>query len=86
MNIRDESARCLLCANAKCTNACPKRFDPARMIRAVRFDNAHCAAKYVNDNICAECDGKCESACIHPDFALRIRNITNYHFRQTTVV
>lgn len=80
MNIRDESARCLLCANAKCTNVCPKRFDPARMIRAVRFDNAHCAAKYVNDNICAECDGKCESACIHPDFSLRIRNIASALF------
>ena len=75
MNIRDESARCLLCANAKCTKACPKHFDPARMMRAVRFDNAECAAKYVNTDICAECDGKCENACIHPDFSIRIRNI-----------
>ncbi|MDD6735535.1 MAG: NAD-dependent dihydropyrimidine dehydrogenase subunit PreA [Clostridiales bacterium] len=75
MNIRDESARCLLCANAKCTNVCPQQFDPARMIRAVRFDNAECAAKYINCNICAECDGKCESACMHPDFPIRIRKI-----------
>lgn len=75
MNIPDESARCLLCANAKCTNVCPKQFDPARMIRAVRFDNAKCAAKYINCDICAECDGKCESACIHPDFPIRIRKI-----------
>lgn len=75
MDIRDESARCLLCANAKCTNGCPKQFDPARMIRAVRFDNAGCAAKYINCNSCAECDGKCESACIHPDFPIRIRKI-----------
>ena len=77
MNIRDESARCLLCANANCTKACPKHFDPAGMIRAVRFDNARCAAKYINTDICAECDGKCESACIHPDFALRIRNMAS---------
>ena len=75
MNIRDESARCLLCANAKCTNACPKHFDPARMIRAVRFDNARCAAKYINTDVCGKCDGKCEKGCIHPDFALRIRNM-----------
>lgn len=75
MNIRHESARCLLCANAKCTNACPQHFDPARMIQAVRFDNAECAAKYINTNICAKCDGKCESSCIHPDFSIRIRDI-----------
>ena len=75
MNIRDESARCLLCANAKCTNACPKHFDPARMIRAVRFDNAQCASKYVSTDICAKCDGKCERECIHPDFSIRIRDI-----------
>lgn len=57
------------------TNACPEHFDPARMIRAVRFDNARCASKYVNTAVCAECEVKCESACIHPDFALRIRNM-----------
>lgn len=73
MNIRDESARCLLCANAKCTTACPNGFDPSRMIRAVRFDNSECAAKYINTDICAVCDGKCERECIHPDFSIRIR-------------
>ena len=75
MNIRDESARCLLCANAECTSACPKHFAPARMIRAVRFDNAECAAKYADTDICAECDGECEKKCIHPDFPIRIRDI-----------
>ena len=75
MNIRDESARCLLCANAKCTNACQKHFDPSSMIRALRFDNAQCAAKYINPDICAKCDGICEDSCIHPDFSIRIRNI-----------
>lgn len=75
MNIRDESARCLLCASNRCTKACPQHFDPARMIRAVRFDNAQCAAKYINSDICAKCDGKCENSCIHPDFPIRIRDI-----------
>lgn len=75
MNIRDESARCLLCADAKCKKACPKRFDPSKMIRAVRFDNAECAAHYIDTSACAECDGKCEKACIQPDFPIRIRSM-----------
>lgn len=75
MNIRDESARCLLCANAKCVTACPKHFDPAKMIMSVRFDNAQCAGKYVDADVCARCDGKCEIECIQPDFPIRIRNI-----------
>lgn len=75
MNIRDESARCLLCADAKCTKACPSRYDPARMIRAVRFDNPECAAQFIDINACAACDGKCETACIHPDFSVRIRKM-----------
>lgn len=75
MNISDEAARCLLCENAKCASACPKHFEPARMIRAVRFDNSECAAEYINTGICAECDGMCERNCIHPDFPIRIRNM-----------
>lgn len=75
MNIQNESARCLLCAKAKCTNACPKHFDPARMIRAVRFDNERCAAEYISPDICTECGGECENNCIHPDFPIRIRDM-----------
>lgn len=73
MNICQESARCLLCANPKCTAACPQKLDPARMIRAVRFENSECAAQFIDINACAECQGDCEKACIHPDFAIRIR-------------
>lgn len=75
MNIREESARCLLCENAACTKACPRQFDPARMIRAVRFENTECAAKTVRPELCAGCDGGCEKACIHPDFPVRIRSV-----------
>ena len=75
MNIREESARCLLCENVACTKACPKRYDPASMIRAVRFENAECAAKAIHPELCAGCDGSCEKACIHPDYPIRIRRI-----------
>lgn len=77
MNIRDEAARCLLCANAKCTSACPNGFDPSRAVRAVRFDNAECAAEFTDTDICAKCGGMCEKACIHPDFPIRIRSIVS---------
>ena len=43
------------------------------MIRAVRFENSECAAQFIDINACAECQGDCEKACIHPDFAIRIR-------------
>lgn len=75
MNIYDEAARCLLCANPKCTKSCSKMYDPARMIRSVRFDNSECAAHYVNTNACSDCSGECEKGCIHPDFPIRIKQI-----------
>ena len=37
VNIYEEANRCLLCQNAPCTKAC-KTGDPARAIRAIRFD------------------------------------------------
>lgn len=38
INIYEEAARCLLCADAPCSKAC-KNGDPARAIRAVRPSN-----------------------------------------------
>ena len=38
MKLQEEAARCLLCQDAPCTKACGKG-DPARAVRAVRFDN-----------------------------------------------
>ena len=38
--LNNESARCMLCAEAPCTAACPGGFDPARFVRAARFENA----------------------------------------------
>ena len=38
LHLKQEAVRCLLCENAPCTAACPQG-DPARAVRAVRFDN-----------------------------------------------
>ena len=47
MHIQEEAARCLLCADAPCSKAC-KNGDPARAMRAIRFDSltltAHAAS------------------------------------------
>ena len=73
MHIYEEASRCLLCENAPCTKACING-DPARAIRAIRFDNAGNALKWV-----ARCsDGdleRAEQACIHYDRPIRIREM-----------
>lgn len=73
LNTYLESSRCLLCADAPCTKACDKGLDPARGIRAVRFENIQCAGLYFNSDDCAGCEAPCEGACIHYDFPIRIR-------------
>ena len=50
---REEAARCLLCENAPCTKAC-KTGDPARAIRAIRFDNEKNAWRWIKD--CCDAD------------------------------
>lgn len=37
--LKEEAARCLLCLEGACTAACEKGFDPARAVRAIRFEN-----------------------------------------------
>ncbi len=73
MNILEEASRCLLCADAPCSKAC-KGGDPARAIRAIRFENQAIARKWVSG--CTEEDLEAaEKACIHYDFPIRIREI-----------
>lgn len=72
-----ESTRCLLCHDAPCTAACKRGIDPARGIRALRFENDQCVGLYLNQDTCSDCDAPCEKACIQPDFALRIRQIAD---------
>lgn len=70
-----ESCRCLTCHAAPCTEACVRGNDPARGVRALKFENAKCAGQYFNREACAGCDAPCEQACIHPDFPIRIKQM-----------
>lgn len=73
LHIDEESARCLLCEDAPCTKACDKG-DPARAIRAIRFDNAKNARKWLDG--CTDADlERAEQACIHYDRPIRIREL-----------
>jgi len=64
--LREETGGCLLCSVAPCTAACPNGLDPARVIRAVRFDNAAGAALRLPEPLaCTACAGKpCLAACV----------------------
>ena len=73
--IQEEASRCLLCENAPCTKTC-KNGDPARAIRAIRFDNAKNAWQWIKD--CTDDDLlRAEQACIHYDRPIRIREIAH---------
>ena len=73
VNIREEAARCLFCQDAPCTQACGTG-DPARAIRAIRFDNAEIAAQWVAASSEADLE-RAEQACIHYDRPIRIREL-----------
>lgn len=73
----EEANRCLLCYDASCTKACKKGYDPARLIRAIRFENESDSINYVDYNICKECDAPCEKACIHYDRKIEIKEVIN---------
>ena len=73
IHIAEEAARCLLCADAPCSKAC-QNGDPARAIRAIRFDNAEQAGRWVADCTDDELE-KAEQACIHYDCPIRIRQL-----------
>ena len=73
MNIYEEASRCLLCQDAPCTKAC-KTGDPARAIRAIRFDNHKPALQWVKD--CTDADlERAEQACIHYNWPIRIKEM-----------
>jgi len=73
LHIKEEAARCLLCEDAPCTKACIKG-DPARAVRAIRFDNIKNAGRWIAD--CSDADlERAERACIHYDQPIRIREL-----------
>ena len=73
MNIREEAERCLLCQDAPCSKACGAG-DPARALRAIRFDNAALAGQWIA--ACSESDlERAEAACIHYDRPIRIKEL-----------
>ena len=73
VNIYEEANRCLLCQDAPCTKAC-KTGDPARAIRAIRFDNHKPALQWVKD--CSDGDlERAEQACIHYNWPIRIKEM-----------
>jgi len=73
LHIQEEAARCLLCEDAPCTKACING-DPARAIRAIRFDNIKNAGRWIAN--CKDADlERAEQACIHYDQPIRIREL-----------
>ncbi|MBR5052085.1 MAG: NAD-dependent dihydropyrimidine dehydrogenase subunit PreA [Bacteroidaceae bacterium] len=73
LHIQEEAARCLMCEDAPCTKACING-DPARAIRAIRFDNIKNAGRWIAN--CKEADlERAEQACIHYDQPIRIREL-----------
>ena len=73
LNIYEEASRCLLCEDAPCTKACATG-DPARAIRAIRFDNHKPALRWVKD--CTDADlERAEQACIHPGGPVHIKEL-----------
>jgi len=73
INIYEEANRCLLCQDAPCTKACGNG-DPARAIRAIRFDNHKPALRWVKD--CSDEDlERAEQACIHYNWPIHIKEI-----------
>ncbi|HPF87084.1 MAG TPA: NAD-dependent dihydropyrimidine dehydrogenase subunit PreA [Candidatus Limiplasma sp.] len=65
MMLREEAGACFLCSPASCTAACPYGLKPARVIRAVRFENTQGAPLHLPDTLaCETCaDKPCLSAC-----------------------
>lgn len=74
LTMKNEVARCILCADAPCDKACPYGKNPGVAIRSIRFDNPWTAAKHF-DAKCLDCDAPCEKNCLQPDFPIRIKDI-----------
>ena len=73
INIYEEANRCLMCQDAPCTKAC-KTGDPARAMRAIRFDNHKPAKRWIAD--CSDADlERAQQACIHYNWPIRLKDV-----------
>ena len=73
LHLKQEAVRCLLCENAPCT-AASRHGNPARAVRAVRFNNIDLGARLFA--ACSDEDLEAaEKACIHYDRPVRLRDI-----------
>ena len=62
---KNETDGCLLCHDAPCTLKCPHGVDPAKAIRAYRFENFNGAFEMAKEAPCETCIEKtCENVCI----------------------
>ena len=73
INIKREAATCLLCIDAPCSRE-SKHGDPARAIRAIRFDNERLAGRWIAECTDEDLDAA-EKACIHYDRPIRIKEL-----------
>ncbi|MBP3466868.1 MAG: NAD-dependent dihydropyrimidine dehydrogenase subunit PreA [Paludibacteraceae bacterium] len=73
VDLREEARRCLLCYDSPCSKVCSNS-DPARAVRAIRFDNASVAGRWLADASADELL-RAEQACVHYDRPIRIREI-----------
>lgn len=73
INIKEEASRCMLCMDAPCSRSC-KSADPAKAVRAIRFDNEKMAASLFRG--CSQDElAEAEKACIHYDRPIRLREM-----------
>ena len=73
INVYEEANRCLMCQDAPCTKAC-KTGDPARAVRAIRFDNHKLATRWVAE--CSDADLEAaEKACIRYDWPIHLKEM-----------
>ena len=63
---RSDIIRCVLCADAPCTAACPS-LEPDKLLRSIWLDNEdHAALTLPDTNPCVNCSAPCETACVRP--------------------
>ena len=64
-------SKCLLCHDAPCSNACPYKQDPKKILKSLRFANYKGALKRVS-SACENCSAPCQKHCVlGPDYGIK---------------